>query len=452
MNRRMSSLLTLVAALLLLAPLAPAETHHVGLGPGHDHTSIGAALTAAAGGDTILVNTGTYSGPENRGLDFGDRDIALIAESGATQTIIDCEGVDRALEYHLPSRSIAVVDGFTIRNGFAETGGGIRCEFAAPEIRNCRFEHCTATGSGGALWSSETDTLRLVNCTFSANTSGDCGGAVYAQDAYALDGHVILVSSSFEDNSAGHYGGGVATCEANVTAVACEFKGNSAGRCGGGGYLSLGKRVTMSECRIEGNSANNGGGMHIHARWYDGYSEIDHCVFHANTAYQDYGACHSQYVQKFWECVFTGNVARDVCALGVKWTTILNCSFALNECSGEDGCAIQETESDQSELIRSIVAFSAESCALKGFVDSQVMHCCFHENDGGHGGYFSSVYTDDPLFCGVGNGDVTLCANSPCRLGGYPWGAHIGALGVGCGDCDSPVTPMSWGAIKALYR
>jgi len=56
----------------------------------------------------------------------------------------------------------------------------------------------------------------------------------------------------------------------------------------------------------------------------------------------------------------------------------------------------------------------------------------------------------DPLFCDEGAQDFSLCADSPaisdfCGL--------LGAFEAGCPDCSSqPVVPLSWGAIKSLFR
>jgi hypothetical protein len=59
---------------------------------------------------------------------------------------------------------------------------------------------------------------------------------------------------------------------------------------------------------------------------------------------------------------------------------------------------------------------------------------------------------EDPRFCGLPTGDLTLCANSPaltpsCATG--PLGAHD----QGCAACGrTAVRLSSWGALKTRYR
>lgn len=67
--------LGVVGALLVPGSVAHGATYFV---PNH-YTTIQAALTAAAGGDTIIVRDGTYTGADNRDLDFGGKALTLTA-------------------------------------------------------------------------------------------------------------------------------------------------------------------------------------------------------------------------------------------------------------------------------------------------------------------------------------------------------------------------------------
>ena len=83
-----------------------------------------------------------------------------------------------------------------------------------------------------------------------------------------------------------------------------------------------------------------------------------------------------------------------------------------------------------------------------------VIGCVEYHNAGGIGTSFPDIVRFDPKFCDLYGADLSLCGNSRC-LPDAPMNQYdvlLGALGAGCGDCTSPVEPMSWGAIKALYR
>jgi polygalacturonase len=78
------SLLFLIAACAALTAPAAAGVIRVPA----DQPTLAAAIAAAAAGDTVLVAPGTYSGPDNRDLDFTGKDLVLRSEAGAETTII----------------------------------------------------------------------------------------------------------------------------------------------------------------------------------------------------------------------------------------------------------------------------------------------------------------------------------------------------------------------------
>ena len=100
-----------------------ADTLYVG--PGEAFTTIQAAVDWTVNGDTVVVRDGTYTGGGNRDIDFRGKAITVCSENGPATCIIDCEQLGRAFYFHTGETSSAVVSGFTIRNGSAESGGGI---------------------------------------------------------------------------------------------------------------------------------------------------------------------------------------------------------------------------------------------------------------------------------------------------------------------------------------
>ena len=85
-----------------------------------------------------------------------------------------------------------------------------------------------------------------------------------------------------------------------------------------------------------------------------------------------------------------------------------------------------------------------------------LMTCCdvWNSTYGNYGGYCTDPgsangnMSADPQFCNPESWDYTLCNTSPCASA--PCGL-IGAFEVGC-QCGVSVQPITWGAIKSMYR
>jgi nitrous oxidase accessory protein len=120
---------TLAGAVLLLAPAVPAETLEVG--PLARHRSIGAALLAAAPGDTVLVRAGTYA--ERLVI---DRPLTLMGEAGV---VVDGGGTGTVV---LVQKGPTVVRGLVLHgsgSSLVEEDAGIKI-VATPdcEVADCR--------------------------------------------------------------------------------------------------------------------------------------------------------------------------------------------------------------------------------------------------------------------------------------------------------------------------
>ena len=95
-----------------------------------------------APGDVVVVADGVHTGPGNRDLDFKGKLITVRSEFGPENCIIDCGGSPaephRGFIFADVENNAAVVDGFTIINGYADYGGAIYIGgISRPIIRNC---------------------------------------------------------------------------------------------------------------------------------------------------------------------------------------------------------------------------------------------------------------------------------------------------------------------------
>lgn len=238
------------------------------------YPTIQAALDAATTpGDQVVVADGTYTGSGNKNLDFHGRAITLRSASGnPAACIINCQNGGRGFYFHSGETAAAVVEGFTIRNGFASTGGpggscggAVYCDNASPSLINCIFSGSLAT-EGGGLYCRKSTIQKLINCTISGNTAASGGGMF----CYLSSG-TKLTNCTVSGNSASANGSGVYVGSSTISIVGCTFSGNSAATNGGGLYCANSASLIL---------ANN-------ILWSDTPQEIYRVSSEVNAAYCD---------------------------------------------------------------------------------------------------------------------------------------------------------------------
>ncbi len=280
-------------ALLLLclcAPPALGRTLLVTTDGAGDCPTIQAAVDAAAPGDTVCLADGLYRGPGNRDVELRGKDLTIRSYSGdPTLCTIDCEGSathpHRGFTLHNGRASPVVLQGLTIRNGYATTGGGAVWLTGEPypvpilenaaQLLDCRLEQntsgergvidvsppgddggdyyhshllcrsCVVTGNQGhGLRATAEATMRLEDCEFSLNTG-------HGLMAPASDSGVDLVAARcrFDRNA----GDGIAftPCEGPVHLTDCELTDN--GGYGLQGWVLCGLSGDMTRCTVTGN-------------------------------------------------------------------------------------------------------------------------------------------------------------------------------------------------------
>nr|MBA3707967.1 hypothetical protein [Planctomycetota bacterium] len=120
-------------------------------------------------------------------------------------------GVNTDNCYHVVTAATgAVLDGFVIRDGNANSaggfpdinGGGMLCSSASPTIANCSFTSNTASNVGGAIIFYQNSSPTVTNCVFTGN-SGSLGGAMY----FGVTSNPIITNCTFTLNTASSQGG-----------------------------------------------------------------------------------------------------------------------------------------------------------------------------------------------------------------------------------------------------
>jgi predicted outer membrane repeat protein len=173
-----------------------------------DSATIQAAINGTVDGDTVLVSDNTYTGPQNRNLDFKGKNILLKSENGPQVTIIDCEESGRGFRFHNGEDTTAVVDGFTITRGSGGDGSGLYCHWSFPTIRNCVFIGNLQPGGEGGAVRIDGCFAKFVHCAFINNYSYSRGGAVSCTQNYQPSS---FINCTFSGNKAGR--GGAISCD-----------------------------------------------------------------------------------------------------------------------------------------------------------------------------------------------------------------------------------------------
>ena len=278
------------------------------------YTDLNAALTAAQSGYQIWVAAGTYISPTYQMKDgvavyggFSGTETQLNERNWQTHvTILDGNGASRVIT----GAGNARLDGFTISNGSASTGGGMYNENCSPTIENCIFLNnlCSSSSArGGAIYNNSASPT-IINCTFDGNrasssgiTSGATGGAITnlgtsapvirncrfnnnratgGSQASSRGGAICSYSgtsltienSSFTANYAqgwDGYGGAIYEGGAAVELTNCLFSRNycnNSTNIRGGALYNSGGQVTLTNCTLSHNwasgSGSRGGGIY----------------------------------------------------------------------------------------------------------------------------------------------------------------------------------------------
>ncbi len=190
----------LLVALLVLSPLCFADDIYVP----DDHGTIQGAMDAAQDHDTIIVRPGTYY--EN--IKFYNKEIVLKSEMGPEVTVIDGMQKLYVVIYPYNNKEDAVLDGFTITNGYASHGSGILIRgtsqtFKNNIIKNNIIKRNFGTRCGGGVYCSGISST-FVNNTIVENFSQDEGGGLYITGS-----DVTMINNTIANNRARHEEGGI---------------------------------------------------------------------------------------------------------------------------------------------------------------------------------------------------------------------------------------------------
>lgn len=382
------------------------------------------AINASISGDEIWVASGTYtpgglrtnsfvlkSGVEiyggfpATGGDWASRD--WQANLTILSADIGTAGVPEDNNFHVVTGdnidSAAVLDGFTIRDGYADGpddpdwyGAGILLTGSSPVLRNLLItSNVVPGGSGGGLYLYQSSPT-ISDVTFTNNTSNTGGGL------YNEEGSPALTNVIFTDNTALFWGGGMHSEYAGTpTLTDVSFTGNAVTgteatpMCFGGGMsIAQGSAPTLTDVSFTSNTSDYDAGGLFNGN--NGSVNLTNVTFELNTA-SDYGGgmlTNTTGHANLTNVTFTSNTASGygggLYNAGTGSTVLNNVTFTSNT-SNDSGGGMHNYDNDAT---LSNVIFSDNESVL-----------------GEGGGLFN--YSSSPALT-----DVTFANNTAGTIGG----------------------------------
>lgn len=138
----------------------------------------------------------------------------------------------------------------TVSDAFGSSGGGLRNDGGTVEVSGSTFSDNLAGDYGGGISNGSGGTLAVSGSTISGNHAADTGGGI------ANFGTLIVSGSTISGNNGDFDGGGIYNEGGTVEVTNSTISGNDGGMFGGGGILSHGGAVDVANSTISGNISN----------------------------------------------------------------------------------------------------------------------------------------------------------------------------------------------------
>ncbi len=150
----------------------------------------------------------------------------------ANKSILD-GGASGSVVIARVGQQVSAIDGFTIRNGYAHSGGGVYCSVSSPTIANNVIGGNTAYYAGGAIYCAGASPTITNNRIMWNSAMG--GGGIFCDFSAAP----TITNNAISGNTASLHGGGV-SCESSSTPTITNntILVNTASMSGGGLYSS----------------------------------------------------------------------------------------------------------------------------------------------------------------------------------------------------------------------
>lgn len=435
--------------------------------------NVSAGLAAAAVGDEVWVKSATYletlslksgvtlyGGFDGTELSHTERNWSanptVLDASGFASSVVVCTNIDSA-----------TLDGFILRNGTADSGGGVYASASSFTLANCTITANRSLTFGGGIACWDVSSPTLINCQIIANSADAFGGGVFC----FIFSSPVFKECTITRNSADAYGGGVLTfLHSSPTLVDCAIQENYPGGVycldssspiligctieqnitnvgdGGGLYCLTASSPTLTNCTIRDNTAIFGGGL-FSADF--SFPTLAHCRITGNTA-STYGGgvfCVDSSSPSLINCEIVRNHALQSGSGAACWThsspAFTNCTIAENTNGGVD------CQGSSSPVLTNCILWNRGS-ELTGD-SAKTANVTWSAIQGGWSG--TGNIAAYPLFAEPTNGDFQLRDGSPCidrglvdaapatDIAGRPRPGNDGLVDMGAHESEDAFVP-----------
>jgi hypothetical protein len=280
-----------------------------------DSPTIQAAINEAVSGDTIYVRPGVYH--ENLVITSKGLYMSSIYEEpgleNMRETIIDGTQSGAVISASFCPDTVTI-KGFTICNGYSQSGGGIRCLTSVMKLEDLVVrDNATWMGTwshGGGIAVFTDSYAKMKNLLVTGNKSYDYGGGISARSRSIIEAEGVIIRGNTAGGGGHGKGGGLQVdYESRGYFYRCEITNNIASKWGGGLYASDAGFISLVNVSITDNFAGYGGGA-IYTCYSGSRIFLGNSIVYGNKASFDWPG----YQQVYFDDTGSDNILAYICS------------------------------------------------------------------------------------------------------------------------------------------
>ena len=372
-----------------------------------DFNTIQSAVDNAVSGDTLVIKPGIYKEKitiENKRLFITSKFFLAHNKKYITNTILNGEGKYTPISFiNCPIGT--VFTGFSIINGYAKVGGGIKIKNSDISLENLNFIQNTAEIKGGGIYIGKS-TINIVDSKISKNSAigiGAGGGGIFVENS-----KFSAVNIEIDDNFA-FLGGGLYALNTDIQLKNIKVTKNKAESKAGGIYLINCNDGILKNLELIENSAYKNGGIGGGLTLDSSNPLVINTRISKNISYKGAGIYLTFSNSKFVNCLIDNNRAKDLGAAVLAYhseSEFQNVTIVDNKAKSASGISCNSMSNIK--IINSILYHNNNSDIETDFTSG--FEISYSMIQGNYNGIY--LYNKEPIFKDYKNQNYHLSKTS----------------------------------------